>query len=482
MSKPGGSDATSEPSSLRGQVVHVRRLSKRLQFYDLEVVQDPGSRDSAGSTPAPLRHEVILKFPDVSMEKLADIKATIHLGDVVEMEGFFELSREAPADGAAQLGQDQGLFHCLNVKVSVAWRESNPGESFIPRPISVTRVSTRKRTMETPQAAAGAEDGVSGTPDSGGDAGSGVATCKYWVNTGRCPRENCGFNHPSILPAARSQYAQERKRAREEGFALRMQATLAEHQAFVPRSHQGEGQDEKRAGMGEATDSHDRDHHPRNPHRDHHHSSEHGSGGAFAPKRLRAKMFCDFLVETFGADVLSRGRGVIDVAGGRGEISFELYSRRGIPSTCVDPRPGKLSREQLKFLKKNRDAEPPPHVRCLFGNAMCDVPEQKALLAGASVVVAMHPDEATEVAIDFAMARGLPWAVVPCCVFARDNPHRLTPDGGRVSTYEEYLVYLRAKRQDIQTAVLGFSGRNVVLYSLNDGDPAPAPVADLREP
>lgn len=31
--------------------------------------------------------------------------------------------------------------------------------------------------------------------------------------------------------------------------------------------------------------------------------------------------------------------------------------------------------------------------------------------------------------MDFALAHGKPFAVVPCCVFARDFPHRRMPDG-----------------------------------------------------
>jgi hypothetical protein len=42
--------------------------------------------------------------------------------------------------------------------------------------------------------------------------------------------------------------------------------------------------------------------------------------------------------------------GVIDVAGGRGEVAFQLQTLRGIPTTVIDPRPGKLSRSQHRQL------------------------------------------------------------------------------------------------------------------------------------
>lgn len=34
-------------------------------------------------------------------------------------------------------------------------------------------------------------------------------------------------------------------------------------------------------------------------------------------------------------------------------------------------------------------------------------------------VVGMHPDQATDAIVDFALACSKPFAVVPCCVFAR---------------------------------------------------------------
>lgn len=62
-------------------------------------------------------------------------------------------------------------------------------------------------------------------------------------------------------------------------------------------------------------------------------------------------MFAAFLVETLGADVMRSGSGVLDVAGGRGEVSFELKESHGVPSTVVDPRPPKLSKKQHKAVK-----------------------------------------------------------------------------------------------------------------------------------
>ena len=62
---------------------------------------------------------------------------------------------------------------------------------------------------------------------------------------------------------------------------------------------------------------------------------------------LRAEVFSQWLVKAFGgAGALAEGSGVLDVAGGRGAVAFELSCVRGIPCTVVDPRPIKWNRRQ----------------------------------------------------------------------------------------------------------------------------------------
>lgn len=65
---------------------------------------------------------------------------------------------------------------------------------------------------------------------------------------------------------------------------------------------------------------------------------------------FRAKVFCKWLVEKFGKSKLSSGNGVLDVAGGRGAVAFELQVVHNIPTTVVDPRKQKLSRAQYKVI------------------------------------------------------------------------------------------------------------------------------------
>jgi hypothetical protein len=152
-----------------------------------------------------------------------------------------------------------------------------------------------------------------------------------------------------------------------------------------------------------------------------------------------------------------------------------------------------------------RDSTPPP------------APDQRSsfisrALEDCELIYGLHPDGATEALVDYALAHNKNFAVVPCCVFSHQAPHRRikVPKGAAkakhqqlsradrrkqqaekkqeqrqeseaaafatasdakdafewvpVRTYEEFLIYLQAKHPDIQRAELAFEGRNVVLY------------------
>ena len=50
-----------------------------------------------------------------------------------------------------------------------------------------------------------------------------------------------------------------------------------------------------------------------------------------------------WLIDTFGPDLMVSGTGLLDVAGGMGELSFELVNINKLPSTVMDPRPLNLN-------------------------------------------------------------------------------------------------------------------------------------------
>ncbi|KAL7538634.1 hypothetical protein ACHAXR_008706 [Thalassiosira sp. AJA248-18] len=88
------------------------------------------------------------------------------------------------------------------------------------------------------------------------------------------------------------------------------------------------------------------------------------------------------------------------------------------------------------------------------------------------LIVGFHPDQATEASIDLALLLGIPFAVVPCCVFPGEFPDRVLKNGKRVRTHSEFVDYLCMKHQKIRKETLPFvetdTAKNVVLYMLKE--------------
>ena len=62
--------------------------------------------------------------------------------------------------------------------------------------------------------------------------------------------------------------------------------------------------------------------------------------------------------------------------------------------------------------------------------------------------------QATDPIVDFAVLHRKPFAVVPCCVFARQFTDRRAAGGGRVTTHKQLLVCLQAKSPSMQRVLL----------------------------
>jgi hypothetical protein len=234
-------------------------------------------------------------------------------------------------------------------------------------------------------------------------------------------------------------------------------------------------------------------------------------------KALRAKVFAAWLIENFSRDVLladpkvgatdgaqtptvdqhgsssygpvsgyesGSGSGVLDIAGGKGQLSIELSIQAGgVFCTVIDPLVRKrgmnssssisngrgrvvgLSPRDKKRLDKVGAAQP-LHIARPFGDGLLKIPEYDTLLKQASCLVGLHPDECTEAILDKALLYGKPVAIVPCCVFPHMFPDRYLTDRPDVpvTTYEDFLQYLLEKDDRLQRATLPFEGRNQVIY------------------
>lgn len=110
------------------------------------------------------------------------------------------------------------------------------------------------------------------------------------------------------------------------------------------------------------------------------------------------------------------------------------------------------------------DIAPFTHIRSELWSLDDSSVGQRLKMLRPSLLVGMHPDQATEAIIDAALELGVPFAVVPCCTFPDMFPHRKTADGEPVATYSQLIDYLMRKDPSIQKTFLPFKGRNQVLY------------------
>lgn len=229
-------------------------------------------------------------------------------------------------------------------------------------------------------------------------------------------------------------------------------------------------------------------------------------GGGRVKTGERFTVFRQWLAETFGIANLKAGSGVLDVAGGKGELAFKLVNYAEIPTTIVDPRPMDVP-NMLKHLTRKhvqrlilRQAQTrcksssghlvvklpmPEHIRCFFWYPLDHFPGKKgtaqdhssyvseklshspkeklrlkAALESCSAICGMHADQATEAIVDWGLKLEKPFATIPCCVFPN-----LFPRNGSVRTHRQFCDYLVQKSPGrIRQRQLDFAGRNDVVY------------------
>lgn len=395
------SSVSPEEYKLAGQVVHIRRVSKRLCFIDL-FCEDEGSSqglESRGddvSGASRRRSCAILKSwvcGDGVMSSALRGENKIHCGDNVVFSGKMDETGHLLVSS----------YHFIN-----RWKDSRPGEQFLPIPPPMIHEST----SESP--------------------------CKFWLNTGNCPKgEECKFRHQAAegtdLSGIRASYVNER-------LSSRMDAQLNAHHQSGDLDHTAQDLDDP------------------------------------STRHQRATIFARWLCEEF-ADILHQenkdggdGGIVLDVAGGRkADISHELLSRltADLRLICVDPRAQeeagtctlrslpkwKAKRRRKEQQDEKRWGAPELLPRTFNEPLLSEFGDRQRVV----LLVAMHPDQATEDVVDAGLRNNIPFAVVPCCVFAH-------LDSRRPTTYEGFLEYLAGKHAGVKRARLNFRGRDTVLY------------------
>ncbi|KAF1333732.1 hypothetical protein FI667_g2554, partial [Globisporangium splendens] len=385
---------------------------RKCSFYDL--AERPES-ETGNQHKQPERLEVILKVIDdeLSIDQVDAIRHGFNVGDIVRIHGFIEKTAATGDEGRGSI-----LLHARNMTAVQPWKELHPGIPFVPTPTILTTtkevaIHTEKQSDDVQVVSENGANSSNSIPQPAVPAK--VVHCKFWINSRTCQYgDKCELFHvdDANLKAERAKWLQER---------LHLKRVRAKHDDDPLDAHGKQG------------------------------------------KQQRAQVFVDWLVEKFGTEFLCTGTGVVDVAGGRGNVSFELWNKRKIPCTLIDP---------FKYMKKlNKEKheindELVPQKRDLFNvTTFLENSENEALVKNASILVGMHPDEATDAIIDVAILYDKPFALVPCCVFGHKFPDRVMPStGNKVVSYEDLVAYLAAKHPDIQQAFLPFDGKNLVLY------------------
>lgn len=98
-----------------------------------------------------------------------------------------------------------------------------------------------------------------------------------------------------------------------------------------------------------------------------------------------------------------------------------------------------------------------------------DPDEARRIVRRCHLVVGLHPDQAAGEIIEFALSMGIPYCIVPCCVYSDMFPKRKLRDGTtRVRTFDHLVEWLREKDPRARTTTLDLEGKNTVVYSLPD--------------
>lgn len=341
-------------------------------------------------------------------------RSLLHLGDDVEVHLY----------SAASL-----IRHTAYVRW---WRvhERFSGRGFTrPKPPELDmHVITSSRIAVQPECGL-----VGAEPRSAAEAQCTAALCKAWVRgVCRAPEStgiaSCGRRHYTI-----GDLEQELASALHADHLARIERTRAEDALYSNDSPAG---GRKRAA--------------------------HGVGKA--EKGLRARVFAEFVAMTFKRE-LAHSPVVLDVAGGNGAVSVELARLCEAKCVVIDPKPRKRKLLARKDWALRGSVE---FLNVALDESFLASAGGVELLNSASLIIGMHPDEATEPLVVTAIAHCISFAVVPCCVFSQVHPER-RHCGLPVRTLGEFCQYLSALGCDagwrVQSMNLGFEGRDRVLFA-----------------
>lgn len=204
---------------------------------------------------------------------------------------------------------------------------------------------------------------------------------------------------------------------------------------------------------------------------------------------------------------------ILDIAGGKGELSARLSMCHSLHVVMIDPRPADIESVYMKGVIpklpkvwqqsiKERLHKSPTFVQdelekrfyqlvmpfsppsCM--NTSTNQPKPcfrderlDATVRDASLIIGLHADGATEAIVDAALLYQKPFVVVPCCVFPNlfceryitvlkeDSATGTTENNSKqipVRTHDQFCKYLLAKDPRFVMEILPFEGRNLAIW------------------
>mmetsp|Transcript_29133 Transcript_29133/g.61957 ORF Transcript_29133/g.61957 Transcript_29133/m.61957 type:complete len:356 (+) Transcript_29133:71-1138(+) len=191
-------------------------------------------------------------------------------------------------------------------------------------------------------------------------------------------------------------------------------------------------------------------------------------------KSERHTIFAHWLIDTYGKERLSRGSGVMDVAGGNGMISRTLTDM-GVPSTLLDPNP--RCNTPCGTNDCNDGGKQPfaviAHALNGDGSDLTSRDDDVGhAINNCSLLCGLHPDQATEPIVTLALRLNVPFAIAPCCVMPSLFPNRVQRrfNHDPVRSYSSFCQYLldmapsEKEEDEFVVDYLPFVGRNKVIY------------------
>lgn len=226
----------------------------------------------------------------------------------------------------------------------------------------------------------------------------------------------------------------------------------------------------------------------------------------------RHKLLMKYLLEKFPSSFRdaqdSSSHHILDVAGGKGELTARMTLCHSTNVVLVDPRVAdvlkvfqntvfrslpkkwqeKISAQDSKDIAKKLDERFKQLIMNFPMDGSKDFDIVKELeknydllqaVENCTLMLGIHADGATESIVDIALHYRKPFMVVPCCVFPNLFKDRMVPSGIDEDTFipvrnhEQLCHYLARKDSHFTIETLPFEGRNIAICwdgTKKDGD------------